>query len=148
LFTDTITGMYVYNDIIFRFNTRKSTKNITHISVIAYIRQNLHHYLSMNFQDAQAFWPLLLCTGKKIRICYRLLKMHIKSAILGLNLDSLECSCSPTRIGLALLTGTKLWTVLQLSVMIIYNSTWSILIQWIRDILSGDNLTYKRKRLW
>jgi len=33
------------------------------------------------------------------------------------------------------------WTVPHLSIMIIYNSTWSILIQWIRDILSGDNLT-------
>jgi len=33
------------------------------------------------------------------------------------------------------------WTVPQLSLMIIYNSTWSILIQWIRAILSGDNLT-------
>ena len=33
------------------------------------------------------------------------------------------------------------WTVPQLSIMIICNSTWSILIQWIRDILSGDNLT-------
>ena len=29
----------------------------------------------------------------------------------------------------------------QLHNMIINNSTWSILIQWIRDILSGDNLT-------
>jgi len=28
-------------------------------------------------------------------------------------------------------------TVPQLSIMIIYNSTWSILSQWIRDILSG-----------
>ena len=35
----------------------------------------------------------------------------------------------------------KKWTVPQLSIMIIYNSTRSILIQWIRDILSGDNLT-------
>jgi len=26
--------------------------------------------------------------------------------------------------------------------MIIYNSTWSILIQWSRFIFSGDNLTY------
>jgi len=33
------------------------------------------------------------------------------------------------------------WTVPQLSIMIIYNSTWSFLIQWIMDILSGDNLT-------
>jgi len=33
------------------------------------------------------------------------------------------------------------WTIPQLSIMIIYNSTWSILIQWIRDILSGDSLT-------
>jgi len=33
------------------------------------------------------------------------------------------------------------WTVPQLSIMIIYNSTWSILIQLIRIILSGDNLT-------
>jgi len=31
-------------------------------------------------------------------------------------------------------------TVPQLSIMIIYNSTLSILIQWIRDLLSGDNL--------
>ena len=36
---------------------------------------------------------------------------------------------------------TQEWTVPQLSIMIIYNSTWPILIQWIRDILSGDNLT-------
>jgi len=34
------------------------------------------------------------------------------------------------------------WKVPQVSIMIIYNSTWSILIQCIRDILSGDNLTY------
>ena len=33
------------------------------------------------------------------------------------------------------------WTVPQLSVIIIYNSAWSILIQWLRFILSGDNLT-------
>ena len=33
------------------------------------------------------------------------------------------------------------WTVPQLSIMVIYNSTWSILIQWIRDIVSGDNMT-------
>jgi len=33
------------------------------------------------------------------------------------------------------------WTVPQLSIMIIYNSSWSILIKWIRDIFSGDNLT-------
>ena len=30
--------------------------------------------------------------------------------------------------------------------MIIYNSTWSILIQWIRAILSGDNLTSKTQK--
>ena len=35
------------------------------------------------------------------------------------------------------------WTVPQLSIVIIYNSTWSILIQKIRIILSGDNLTQK-----
>jgi len=33
------------------------------------------------------------------------------------------------------------WTVPQLSIMIIYNSTWSILIKWIKAILSGDSLT-------
>ena len=33
------------------------------------------------------------------------------------------------------------WTISQLSIMIIYYSTWQILIQWIRDVLSGDNLT-------
>jgi len=33
------------------------------------------------------------------------------------------------------------WTDPQLSIMIIYNSTWSILIQKLRIILSGDNLT-------
>jgi len=33
------------------------------------------------------------------------------------------------------------WSVSQLSIMIIYNSSWSILIQWISFILSGDNLT-------
>ena len=38
------------------------------------------------------------------------------------------------------------WTVPQLSVMIIYNSTWSILIQQIRIILSGDNLTQKTQK--
>jgi len=37
-------------------------------------------------------------------------------------------------------------TVPQLSIMIIYNSTWSILIQWTRVILSGDNLTYKTQK--
>jgi len=31
------------------------------------------------------------------------------------------------------------WTVPQLPILIIYNSTWSILIQWIRGILSADN---------
>jgi len=36
---------------------------------------------------------------------------------------------------------SKQWTDPQLSIMIIYNSTWSILIQSIRIILSGDNLT-------
>ena len=39
-----------------------------------------------------------------------------------------------------------LWTVPQLSIMIIYNSTWSILIQQIRIILSGDNLTQKTQK--
>ena len=34
-----------------------------------------------------------------------------------------------------------LWTDPQLSIIIIYNSTWSIVIQYIRIILSGDNLT-------
>ena len=38
------------------------------------------------------------------------------------------------------------WTVLQLSIMIIYNSTWPILIQQIRIILSGDNLTQKTQK--
>ena len=38
------------------------------------------------------------------------------------------------------------WTVPQLSIMIIYNSTWSILIQKIRIILSGDNLTQKTQK--
>ena len=33
------------------------------------------------------------------------------------------------------------WTVPQLSIMIIDNSTWSVLIQWIKVVLSGDNLT-------
>ena len=32
------------------------------------------------------------------------------------------------------------WTVPQMSIIIIYNSTWSILIQYIRIELSGDNL--------
>ena len=32
-------------------------------------------------------------------------------------------------------------TVPQLSIMVIHNSTWSILIQWIMIILSDDNLT-------
>ena len=35
------------------------------------------------------------------------------------------------------------WIVPQLSIMIIYNSTWAILIQQIRMILSGDNLIQK-----
>jgi len=33
-----------------------------------------------------------------------------------------------------------------MSIIIIYNSTWSILIQWIRIKLSGDNLTYKTQK--
>jgi len=33
------------------------------------------------------------------------------------------------------------WTVPQMSIIIMYNSTWSILIQKIRIKLSGDNLT-------
>ena len=37
--------------------------------------------------------------------------------------------------------GVGVWTVPQLSVLIIYNSSWSTLIQWIWHILSGDNLT-------
>ena len=39
-----------------------------------------------------------------------------------------------------------LWTVPQLSIIIIYNSTWSILIQWIRNKLSCDNLTQKTQK--
>ena len=35
-----------------------------------------------------------------------------------------------------------LWTVPQLLIMIIYTGIRQILIQWIRDILSGDKLTY------
>ena len=38
------------------------------------------------------------------------------------------------------------WTVPQLSIMIIYNCTWSMLIQWITVILSGDNLTQKLQK--
>jgi len=38
------------------------------------------------------------------------------------------------------------WTVPQLSIMIIYNSIWSILIQWITGILSGDNLNQKTQK--
>ena len=38
------------------------------------------------------------------------------------------------------------WTDPQQPIMIIYISTWSILIQKIRIILSGDNLTLKHKR--
>ena len=38
------------------------------------------------------------------------------------------------------------WTVPKLSIMIIYNSTWSILIQQIRIILSSDNLTQKTQK--
>jgi len=34
-----------------------------------------------------------------------------------------------------------LWTVPQMSIFIIYNSTWSIVIQWIRVMNFGDNLT-------
>ena len=37
--------------------------------------------------------------------------------------------------------GAKLWTIPQMSIIFIYNSTWSILIQKIRIILSGDDLT-------
>jgi len=33
------------------------------------------------------------------------------------------------------------WTVPRVSIMIIYNSTWLILIQWILVQMSGDNLT-------
>ena len=38
------------------------------------------------------------------------------------------------------------WNVPQMSIIIIYNSTWSILIQQIRIKLSGNNLTQKHKR--
>ena len=38
--------------------------------------------------------------------------------------------------------GQVQWTVPQLSIIIIYNYTWSILIQWVRDILLGDDLVY------
>ena len=38
------------------------------------------------------------------------------------------------------------WTVPQLSIMIIYNCTWSILIQQIRIIMSGGNLTQKTQK--
>ena len=37
-------------------------------------------------------------------------------------------------------------TVPQMSIIIIYNSTWSILIQQIRIKLSGDNLTQKTQK--
>ena len=37
----------------------------------------------------------------------------------------------------------KQWTVPQLSIMIIYNCSWSVLIQQIRIMLSADNLTQK-----
>ena len=36
--------------------------------------------------------------------------------------------------------GKIIWTDLQLSLMIICNTIWSILIHLIRDILSGDSL--------
>jgi len=34
------------------------------------------------------------------------------------------------------------WTVPQVSIMIILHSTWSMLIQWIMVIMSGDNLAF------
>jgi len=46
--------------------------------------------------------------------------------------DKLNCSWS---------VASQQSTVPQLLIMIIYNSTWSILIQWIMVILSGDNPT-------
>jgi len=46
----------------------------------------------------------------------------------------------------ALKSMCSLWTVPQMSIIIIYNSTWSILIQLIRIKLSGDNLTYKTQK--
>ena len=38
------------------------------------------------------------------------------------------------------------WTVPQMSIIIIYNSAWSILIQSIRIKLSGDNLTQETQK--
>ena len=41
---------------------------------------------------------------------------------------------------------SRQWTVPQLSIMIIYNCAWSVLIQQIRIILSSDNLTQKKQK--
>jgi len=40
------------------------------------------------------------------------------------------------------------WKGPLMSILIIYNSTWSILIQWIRVILSGDNLTLQIQKAY
>ena len=60
---------------------------------------------------------------------------------LAISIGRITCYRSKTVTNCQLLAGIQQLTVPQLSIMVIYNSTWSILIQWIMDILSGDNLT-------
>jgi len=51
------------------------------------------------------------------------------------------CACASGYTGIHCETGMTQWTVPQLSIMIIYNSTWSILIQRIRNIWTVPQLS-------
>jgi len=78
--------------------------------------------------------PQSLCVG----ICQHFHILNILSETAHRHID--KSSNDFSFLTTSLIVGLQ-WTVPQLSIMIIYNSTWSILIQWTRDILPGDKLT-------
>jgi len=63
---------------------------------------------------------------------------------LDLQVNTKDWPCLSSTIGGWL--SVRQWTVPQLSIMVIYNGSWSKLIQWIMVMLPGDNLTYKLQK--
>ena len=74
----------------------------------------------MDFVTTDSMWDIMYVRSNDIDCISSITRLYIKQVCVYYNVAK--------------------WSVPQLSIMIIYNSTWSISIQWIRDILSGDNL--------
>ena len=106
--------------------------------------KNLHDARPTHFKIHNPF------TNEKIsQICYQVLgHCHmvqdtkdyiVKQESCGVDIG--DCTHHVSQKSCSFNTLICPWTDPQLSIMIIYNSSWSLLIQWIRNLLSGDNLT-------